>query len=81
MCSKFVAHGMLPESAGHAGFKQQLFFDSKDGDSGPVEEQDILEDVILAHSCGMSFYPIDKSISDFAKLASIRATLKAFQFT
>jgi len=81
MRSDFVAHGMLPESVGHAGFKQQHSFDNEDGDSGPVEEQDILEDVILAHTRGTSFYPIDKSISDSAKLASIRATLKAFQFT
>jgi len=81
MCSDFVARGMLPESVGHAGFKQQHSFDNEDGDSRPVEEQDILEDVILAHTRSTSFYPIDKSISDSAKLASICTTLKAFQFT
>jgi len=66
MRSDFASHGMLPAS--HTGGRQishiakfsQRFFDDKDGDSKPVEEQDIFEDVILAHTCSMSISLVDK---------------------
>lgn len=88
MRSDFVARGML--SAGHAGCRQvphvpkpsQEFSDNEDDDGGPVEEQDILGDVILAHTRGTLILFVDKSIrSDFAKHASIHGTLRAFRFT
>ena len=87
MGSDFVSRGMLP--AGHAGCKQishipkpsQQFSDSEDGDSGPVEKLDILEDVALARTRGTSISLIDKLISNSAKHASIHRILRAFQFT
>ena len=89
MHSDFVACGMLP--AGHTGCRQishiqqpepsQHIPDNEDSDSGPVEGQDILEDVILAHTHSMSISFIDNSISDSAKHGSIHVTLRAFWFT
>ena len=68
MRSDFVSHGMLPAS--HTGGRQishiaksselQHFSDDEDSDSEPVEEQDISEDVILAHTRGTSISLVDK---------------------
>ena len=68
MRSDFVSCGMLPAS--HTGGRQishfakssesQHFSDDEDGDSEPVEEQDISEDVILAHTRGTSISLVDK---------------------
>jgi len=68
MRSDFISRGMLPAS--HTGGRQishiaksselQHFSDDEDGDSEPVEEQDISEDVILAHTHGTSISLVDK---------------------
>ena len=64
MRSDFVARGMLPGPSGHtqaqAARRQipntleplQQFYDNEDGDSGPVEGWDILENVVLAQTRG-----------------------------
>ena len=68
MRSDFVSRGMLPAS--HTGGRQishiakssesQHFSDDEDSDSEPVEERDISEDVILAHTRGTSISLVDK---------------------
>ena len=87
MCSDFVVCRMIP--AGYAAGRQithlfkspwcsQWIFDYEAEDNEPVdsdtEDQDILGHVIMAHSRGTLFNPIDKMISDYAKLAITHGT-------
>lgn len=83
----FAACGMLP--AGHAAGRQvshilkpsQQPTDNEDGDSGPVEEQDINESVVLAQTRGKSFSLIAEPTSDPVKHASTHGTSRAFRLT
>jgi hypothetical protein len=84
MRSDFISRGMLP--GGHASgrnishvFRPGVIGDADVDDAGPAMEENVLGNVVLAHTRGTSFFSPKDPLSDPYKPAIIRGVWKSCQ--